>query len=173
MKEQLTVPKRFKELANKFYKSNKQFKEYKRTYEEEKEKLTSELIDFLDRFELDKLDFEVSTLSNNCIVRVSKRTKTTINYDVSKIVSKVDKELCNSFIDKEYHIDDINGLVKYLKTCNVDAKKFKSFIRVEETVNKNKLEQLFQLGDITTEDLKGCYSFKQSKPYIDVKVSEK
>lgn len=173
MKEQVKIPRRFKELANKFYKSNKSFKEYKKIYEVEKEQQTSELLNFLEELETDKISFDVETRTNIKTVLVSKRISNTIVYDASKIESKVDKEMCTEFIDKQYIIIDYDGLVKYLKTCGVNANKFKNYIRVEKSVNKNKLEQLFQLGYITTEQLKGCYSLKQSKPYIDVKITER
>lgn len=173
LETQVTIPKRFKELVNKLYKSNKNFKEYKKKYETEKEEYTLEVLKFLEELETDSISFDVETRADRKIVTVNKRISNTIVYDVSKIESKVDKETCTEFIDKQYIIIDYDGLVKYLRTCGVDANKFKNYVRVEKSVNKYKLEQLFQLGYISIKQLKGCYTLKQSKPYIDVKITGK
>ncbi len=93
-----------------------------------------------------------------------------IEFDVSALEEKVDKELLNEFLDKKYVITNMDGLIRYLKSCGVNPKKFKSFVNVEKTVNKQKLDELSELGEITLDDLKGCYTVKESEGYL--KISE-
>lgn len=54
-------------------------------------------------------------------------------------------------IDKSYTITDINRLIIYLKSCDVDPKAFKSFINVTKTVDEKKLDKLADLGLIRKE----------------------
>ena len=64
------------------------------------------------------------------------------------------------------------GLVEYLKSYGVDPKKFKSFISAEEKVLSEKLEQLEALGEISKEDLAGCYEVKPRSSYLRISVAE-
>ena len=65
------------------------------------------------------------------------------------------------------------GLITYLQECGVDPKIFKSFISVEESVDVKELERLEELGKISKEQLKGCYSVKCQKPYYQVRKGRK
>ena len=58
----------------------------------------------------------------------------------------------------------------YLKECGVDPKVFKTFITVQKEVNKKSLEQMYELGEVTLEDIKGCYDVETINSYIDIKV---
>jgi hypothetical protein len=62
----------------------------------------------------------------------------------------------------------MDNLVKYLKQCGVSPKKFKSFITVEKSVDKKKLDFLFETGEIKTKDLDGCYELKESESYLKI-----
>ena len=73
-------------------------------------------------------------------------------------------------INKTYLINDFNGLVTYLKECGVDPKVFKTFITVQKEVKKKSLEQMYELGEVTLEDIKGCYDVETINSYIDIKV---
>lgn len=88
---------------------------------------------------------------------------TKIIYDAEKIEEKFDKEFCNEVINKTYIVNNIDGLVKLLKQNNVNPNQFKKFIEVEKTVSKEKLEQLFEIGDLSLEQLAGCYDTKKTK----------
>lgn len=87
----------------------------------------------------------------------------TITYDVEKIKSNLDKEILNEILDKRYIVTDMNKLKGLLKKFGVDPKDFRKTLTVEENVNKETIKKLFDVGDITKEDLKGCYTAKLSK----------
>jgi predicted transcriptional regulator len=62
------------------------------------------------------------------------------------------------------------SLSKMLKAAGVDAKEFKKYIGVETSVNSSALQQLYSVGDITKQQLKGCYTAKIVK---SIRISER
>jgi hypothetical protein len=66
----------------------------------------------------------------------------------------------------------MNGLITYLKDCGISPKVFKSFISVRKTVNTKELDRLEELGKITAEQIKGCYTVKSQSPYFTVNVGK-
>lgn len=109
----------------------------------------------------------------NGSVTVSKVQKVSVQWNIDKLIKAVGKQISKSIILKRYEIIDMLGLITYLKECGVDPKIFKSFISVEETVDVKELERLEELGKISKEQLKGCYSVKCQKPYYQVRKGRK
>ena len=93
------------------------------------------------------------------------RTKK-VTWLLDKLKQKLGKETYNDVVDKTYIINDMQGLVRYLKSCGVDAKKFKKFIDVDETLNETKLNTYYETGALKTKDIEGCYTVKMGEPYI-------
>lgn len=93
-----------------------------------------------------------------------------ISYYADKLKEKLGKEKSNEVLDRQYIITDIDSLVKLLKNSGVEAKKFKKYLTIQEQVNKEKIRKLFEVGDITKEDLKGCYDAKLS---VSVQLKKK
>lgn len=93
-----------------------------------------------------------------------------ISYYAEKLKKQLGKEKSNEIMDKQYIINDIDSLVKLLKNSGVDAKKFKKYLIINEQVNKEKIRKLFEVGDVTKEDLKGCYEAKLS---VSVQLKKK
>lgn len=137
----------------------------------ERDETTQELAKYMSRANKTDYKFDVEKDSeltyNYDDLEESYRCKyieaTQIIYDAEKIEEKFDKEFCNDVINKTYIVNDINGLIKLLKSSGVDPKQFKKFLYVEKTVNKEKLESLFDLGELSLEQLNGCYDTKKSK----------
>ena len=75
-------------------------------------------------------------------------------------------------VEKEYYISDMHGLVKYLKSCGVDPKKFKKYLIVTEKVNQKKMDELSDIGDITREDIEGCYKLEEANGYLTINVKK-
>lgn len=86
-----------------------------------------------------------------------------ITYLQSKIEEKFDKEFCNEVINKQYSVNDMRGLIEMLKDYRVSPKEFKKFIIIQKTVNVARIEQLYELGEITMKDLDGCYEVSEQK----------
>lgn len=86
-----------------------------------------------------------------------------ITYFADKLKEKLSKELCSKIIDKQYVIKEISDAVALLKKAGVKPDQFKKILFVNEQVNKEKIRNLFEVGTITKDDLKGCYSATLSK----------
>ena len=95
-----------------------------------------------------------------------------IIFDVEKLEKRLDKELLNEVVEKEYKIKDWDNLVKYLKSCGVSPKKFAKFISVEKKVNQNKINEHSKNGEITTEHIEGCYEVTTNEGYIRISETE-
>lgn len=102
------------------------------------------------------------------VTRVRRRK---IVWDMKKLKERLSKAKYKAVVKKRYEIEDIDGLIKYLKKCGVDPKRFKSFLSVTETIDEKELNNLSELGTITENDIKGCYTVELSDPYIKITES--
>ena len=105
----------------------------------------------------------------DCSISISKVQKVNIAWNTDKLIKVIGKQISKAVILKKYEIMDMFGLITYLKECGVDPKIFKSFLSIEETVDVKELERLEELGKVSKEQLKGCYSVKCQKPYYQVR----
>lgn len=105
-------------------------------------------------------------------IKVSKVERVSVNFDADKVERALPKEAASKVINKRYEINDIFGLVSYLKACGVDPKVFKSFLSITKSVNVNELERLSTLGEIDERDLDGCFSVTKSEPYYKLRAGK-
>ena len=147
---------------------NESFKAEKELYEAKKQTLQSEIKDYTDKNNWDKINVDIGNFNYQATPVINKK----ITWDLDKLSEKLDKEILNEITDKEYSINDFNGLVKYLKSCGVDPKKFKKFVDVKKTVNNKKIDELGQLGDIDIESLSGCYELQANFSYVKITKQE-
>lgn len=108
-----------------------------------------------ERFYKDKKTFSVCTYR-----------RTTVTWLIDKLKETFPKKTFNKFVDKTYTINNMPGLIEYLKTCNVDPAVFKMFVDVECTVNKEKLDNLYNLGEVTKKQLRDCYIIEYGDPCV-------
>lgn len=99
------------------------------------------------------------TASNGSIT-VYVQQKTSIDYDIAKLEEKLEADLLSEFVDKTYTIPDWKAFKKFLKENDIPAKELKPYISVEKQVNEEKLSKLYDSGEITLQDLEGCYNAK-------------
>ena len=114
------------------------------------------------------LDEGISFYTNPTKVIVTRIRTKKVFWLVEKLKEKLDKKTYNEIIDKTYTINDMEGLIKYLKSCGVDAKKFKKFIEVNEEVDETKLNNLYDRGEIKKKQIEDCYEVKLGEPYIRI-----
>lgn len=149
---------------------NEKFKHIKKQYEDKKKKLEVSIKNFMySNGGLDTLSFKTNESEKMVVKKVSPRK---IIWDPDKLEEKLDKELCNELIEKIYVVNDMQGLIKYLKSCGVNPKKFKSFLNIEKKVKTDVLQQMDDLGEISLEDVKGCYVVKESESYLKITIQE-
>lgn len=154
------------------YEINEAKKEYDRNYEAEKKETVRRIEKFMSINGVNS--FKLSTLGSTNFrddirnLKCSKVISRRVNYDAEKIEKRLDKDLAGKFIEKEYIVNNMNGLISLLKKSGVSASEFKKFIDVKRKVNKSKLDKLSEVGEINVEDIKGCYSVEEISSYIKI-----
>lgn len=142
------------------------YKKAKKDYEEYKAKVELDIKNYMyvnNTNDLEILaDEKKDRYLNPFILQIKKVTKTTITYFADKIEEKLGKEVTAAVVDKSYTINNWDGFVKVLKKYKVNPKEVKKLINVNEVVNKNKLNELYELGEFKFEDLEGCYNSSES-----------
>lgn len=109
-------------------------------------------------------EFAFETPDGNMKARCVESNK--IIWDIEKLKERLSKDILDQVLNKRYEINDFSGLVEYLKSCGVDPKKFKTYLSVEEEANDKALDQLSELGEVTDEQIDGCYTLKKISEYI-------
>lgn len=115
-----------------------------------------------------KLDNGMDFYSNPVTVTVTKVRRKKITWNIEELKKKLSKEKFTTVVNKEYTVIDMPGLVKYLKSCGVDPKKFKKFINVSETLDETKLDTMYETGKLKQEEIRGCYTVGMSEPYFRI-----
>jgi len=101
-------------------------------------------------------------------IKASYSERVNIDYDIAKIKERLDKDVYKTIINKDYVITDYAAVVKLLKANGVNPKEFLKHVRVLESINRKKLADQYDVGEITMRDLKNCYEVRTSK---NVKLS--
>lgn len=156
------------------YKARAQFDEIQKSYEEQKKRLTTTIKNYMycNKGCNEGFSFHVGSKDENKLLKVSKIEPTSIVWDADKVEQALDKESSKQVIEKTYVVNDMEGLVSYLKSCGVNPKRFKSFIDVQKSVNVEVLEQLNAIGTIDKEDLEGCYDLNKRSSYLRLSIVE-
>lgn len=159
-----------RQLVHKFFEKQSRFKQIRSQFNELKAQFNSDMEDY---FECERINKSLTFSYDNLVdgdLTVSRIQKSSIEFDPDKLEKALGKQLAKQTIIKKYEITDIEALIAYLKECNVDPKIFKSFLTVSKSVDTNELDRLEEIGKITTEQVKGCYTIKRQKPYFTVAV---
>lgn len=112
------------------------------------------------------LDEGETFYTNHVKLKVTRvRTKKVV-WNIDKLKKCLNKTMFKNVVNKTYTINDMDGLISYLKECGVNPKKFKQFIDVTEVVDEKKFDYYYDLGQIKKSDVNGCYEIKFGEPYI-------
>lgn len=159
-----------RQSVQEYFEKQLKFKKVQSQFNELKAQFSSDMEDYFECESIDKtLTIESESLAESDLV-VNRIQKSSVEFNPNKLEKALGKELSKQVIVKRYEITDINALIAYLKECNVDPKIFKSFLIVSKTVDTKELDKLDELGKISTEQIKGCYTIKHQKPYFTVNV---
>jgi len=162
----LPTKSKITKLSIELYELNKKHDAFEQEYKERKKQIFSEIKKYTEKENITSYGVN----SKQGFFKFVPVVTTTINWDIDKLQEKVDKNLLKQFIDKTYTISDYDGLIEYLKSCGVNPKKFAEYLSVDKKVNKKKLDQLSDMGDITMDDLADCYKVEVKSEYV--KISE-
>lgn len=154
------------------------YKAIKKQYEDKKSKLTLAIRNFMycNKGANDEIQFLAQSgdifSKDNKMLRVRRIVPKTVIWDADKLEKQLDKEIASRIIQKRYTITDMEGLIAYLRSCGVSAKKFKSFIEVEKIVDTNVIDQLDAVGDLCMEDVRGCFTVQEKSSYLRIDTLE-
>lgn len=162
-----------KDSVRKLYDAQQEKKQFDKYYEEVRKKEQLSISNFMftnlpkgkNSFEIE-LDEGVGYYTNHMKLNVTRIRTKKVTWLLDKLKQKLGKDIYKDVVDKTYTINDIQGLIKYLKSCGVDPKKFKKFIDVDETLNETKLNTYYETGALKKSDIEGCYDVKMGEPYI-------
>jgi hypothetical protein len=162
-----------KDSVRKLYDAQQEKKQFDKYYEEVRKKEQLSISNFMftnlpkdqNSFEIE-LDEGVGYYTNHMKLNVTRIRTKRVTWLLDKLKQKLGKDTYKDVVDKTYTINDIQGLIKYLKSCGVDPRKFKKFIDVDETLNETKLNTYYETGALKKSDIEGCYDVKVGEPYI-------
>lgn len=173
MKDSQRTMLQIKDSVRKLYDAQQEKKRFDKYYEEVRKKEQLSISNFMftnlpkgkNSFEIE-LDEGVGYYTNHMKLNVTRIRTKRVTWLLDKLKQKLEKDIYKDVVDKTYTINDIQGLIKYLKSCGVDPKKFKKFIDVDETLNETKLNTYYETGALKKSDIEGCYDVKMGEPYI-------
>lgn len=161
----------FRQEVSEFQKAKEKFDIVQKKFEEVKSNFYVKAEAFFkakgdnDTYYFDDEKFEQTGRSYS----VTRVQKVNVQFHVSKLKKALGKDISERVIQRSYSIIDMPGLISYLKECGVDPQIFKSFINVEERVDQKELDRLEELGEISKDQIEGCYTVKLQNPYFTVK----
>lgn len=173
MKDSQRTMLQIKDSVRKLYDAQQEKKQFDNYYEEVRKKEQLSISNFIftnlpkdqNSFEIE-LDEGVGYYTNHIKLNVTRIRAKRVTWLLDKLKQKLGKDTYKDVVDKTYTINDIQGLIKYLKSCGVDPRKFKKFIDVDETLNETKLNTYCETGALKKSDIEGCYDVKMGEPYI-------
>ena len=157
-----------------FFQKQKRFKQIQTRFCEIKADFYNDMEDYFKCNNVDgKLTIKCDELADVQSFAVTRIQSSRVEFNPDKLEKALGKELSRDVIQKHYEIVDMNGLVTYLKECGIDPKVFKSFVSVRKIVNTKEIDRLEELGKITAEQIKGCYTIKSQSPYFTVNIEKR
>ena len=152
------------------------FSVMKKTFEEESKALETSIKNFMyANGNVDNITLryqEKDEVNGPTVLKVLKVSPVKIKWLPEKLEKALGKERCSGLIEKTYIIEDMDGLIKYLKSCGVNPKKFKSFLRIDKKVNPDVLKQMDELGEISSDEVKGCYEATNVSSYLKIMLKQ-
>lgn len=79
---------------------------------------------------------------------------------------EVDSSVIKKVIESSYAIVDWDGFVSVLKKFGVKPNDVLPFLEVQRKVNQKKIDELSEIGEITKEDIDGCFEVQQTEGYL-------
>ena len=101
-----------------------------------------------------------SVSNDDCTVFVQERT--TINYDVEKIRSRLSKDKSERYIDSE----NWPAFVKLMKKYKVPSLELFQSMKTRRVVDQKKLSRMYENGEINLKELDGCFDAKVKKSVV-------
>lgn len=160
------------EVVRDFYNKQKEFSDIKKAFDQFKKSFEEEMELVFAESKTDSVSFSVGSDYKDELFVVKKRCRTYIKWNFQKLAKNLGNKLFKQVVNKKYIVNDMLGLIEYLKSCNVDPNIFKKYIDVEYSLNEAELDNLELLGKVKAEQLEGCFNLSFSKPWYSVEKKE-
>lgn len=176
--EQLVQP--IKQSVRVLYEAQQDKKAMDAHYEEVKKKESLVISNFMfsqlpkgtESFDV-SLDEGLNYYENSVKLKVTRIRRKKVLWNVEKLKEAIGKKLAKQCIQRTYTVDDMEGLILYLKSCGVDPKRFKKFIDISEEVDEKALDQLYSTGKVKRSQIADCYKVELGEPYIRLTRTDK
>lgn len=160
------------EVVRDFYNKQREFSDIKKAFDQFKKSFEEEMELVFAESKTDSVSFSVGSDYKDELFVVKKRCRTYIKWNFQKLAKNLGNKLFKQVVNKRYIVNDMLGLIEYLKSCNVDPNIFKKYIDVEYSLNEVELDNLELLGKVKAEQLEGCFNLSFSKPWYSVEKKE-
>ena len=166
-----------KETTSLLYKLREEKRKFDNYYNKANKKYTTDISNtFFSMFpkgthkEQVVLDEGAEFYDSPVVLTVNRIQSQKIIWSLDNLRKKVSKSLFKTFVNKTYTINNPKAFMIYMKQLGADPKKVKSFIQIDEELNESALNELYETGKLTLDDVEGCYTIKVNEPFI--KLSE-
>ena len=99
----------------------------------------------------------------------TKAERNEVTYDVDKVKKVLDKKTFNKIVDREF-IADYDKLVALAKKYKISKDEIMECITINESIDNKKVNELFNVGQIDLNSLKGTFTIDSSN-YLTVRKS--
>lgn len=114
---------------------------------------------YFDKNDVKTINVELDDkIANGTSIVVTKTEAAHIAYFMDVLKANLPKDTYDEIINKSYSINDIQGMISLVRKAGVDPVEFKKFIVTDTSINKERIKQLYDLGDITKDHLKNAYT---------------
>jgi hypothetical protein len=108
----------------------------------------------------------INFISCPSIIKITKVSRKKVIWNIPKMKEILDKDVCSELITKKVSIPDPDAFVKLMKKYNVNPKEFKKLLYVEESVNEQGLNQMYELGDISVKEVNSFCKVEEGTSYL-------
>ena len=116
-------------------------------------------------------DNENSTIANGGEYVVTEIRRRDVVFDIAKLKKKLGPKLFRKASKLKMTVVDPEGLIEYAKSVGMKKDELLSFVNIEREVDENELDRLSELGEVSGEDIDGCYKVIEGKPWYKVSFS--
>lgn len=113
---------------------------------------------YLNQFDIKHLDVDLLDVT----VRLQMTTRTTVRYDLERLKKRLEPKVLKEVIKKKYTVSDIDTLKSVMRQYGVPAEVLKACLEVTETVDNSRMDDLFQSGLFTVDELKGTFTLSEN-----------
>ena len=153
-------------LVQELYSLNKEFAIMNDKMQARRNEIQEEIERYLDVTGDADVQASYKSDDEDLILRVQRVMRKKVNYKADRLEVKLGKEKTSKFISRKYVIRDWNAVVKLLKKHKVPAHEFTKLIEVIKDVDTDRLDQEEAVGNISYDDLKGCFTVDYLSSYV-------